>query len=310
MSVFLNDTFDEASSTAITSHTPNTGGAYSYLTGISGGTGGTVGAGTGTLVMDSTVSLAGNAATPGSADYTLTGNLRLNSGSPRVDAMLRQSGTNGYFVLVAIGSITIYKVTGGAFTSLNSGSGAVSGLTDYAFSFGISGSTITCTVNTLTVTATDSTYTAAGKAAIGGRDATIYDITATDSTSSSVVSGNFDLADFTLSGTFATGALSQLAGGVTMDDFVLSGFLGLAPGRVDTAPFKNWSGTLLPGTTIPNVVFLRLDRTKPLDLANQVTAGDGVMTITNAALTPGTYYIMVSYDATGANVGAELVLAA
>lgn len=124
------------------------------------------------------------------------------------------------------------------------------------------------------------------------------------------MTGNFDLADMVLSGTFATGALSQLAGGITLDDFVLGGFLGLAPGRVDTAPFKNWSGTLLPGVTVPNVVFLKLDRSKPLDLANQTTAGDGVMTITNAALTPGTYYIMVSFDATGANIGAELVLAA
>jgi len=124
------------------------------------------------------------------------------------------------------------------------------------------------------------------------------------------VTGNFDIADLVHSGTFATGALSQLAGGITLDDFLNSGFLGLAPGRVDTAPFKNWSGTLLPGVTVPNVVFLKLDRSKPLDLANQTTAGDGVMTITNAALTPGTYYIMVSFDATGANIGAELVLAA
>lgn len=124
------------------------------------------------------------------------------------------------------------------------------------------------------------------------------------------MTGNFDLADMVLSGTFATGALSQLAGGITLDDFVLGGFLGLAPGRVDTAPFKNWSGTLLPGVTVPNVVFLKLDRSKPLDLADQTTAGDGVMTITNAALTPGTYYIMVSFDATGANIGAELVRAA
>ena len=125
----------------------------------------------------------------------------------------------------------------------------------------------------------------------------------------STATGNFDLDAFTLSGSFATGALSQLAGGVTMDDFALSGFLGLAPGRIDTQPFKNWAGALLPGVTVPNVVFLKLDRTLPLALVNQVTAGDGVMTITNAALVTGTYYIMVSYDATGANVGAELVLA-
>jgi hypothetical protein len=126
---------------------------------------------------------------------------------------------------------------------------------------------------------------------------------------SSTLTGGFDLADFVNSGAFATGALSQLSGGLTVDDFLLSGTLGLAPGRIDTEPFKNWAGTLLPGVTVPNVVFLKLDRTLPLALANQVTAGDGVMTITNAALVTGTYYIVVSYDATGANVGAELVLA-
>jgi hypothetical protein len=123
------------------------------------------------------------------------------------------------------------------------------------------------------------------------------------------LTGSFTLADFVLSGAFATGALSQLAGNLTLDDFVLSGTLGLTPGRVDTQPFKNWSGTLLPGVTVPNVVFLKLDRTLPLALVNQVTAGDGVVTITNAALVTGTYYIMVSFDATGANIGAELVLA-
>ena len=138
---------------------------------------------------------------------------------------------------------------------------------------------------------------------------TINDIGAVERVPSAGMTGGFTLDDFVLSGTFATGALSQLSGGLTLDDFALSGFLGLAPGRIDTQPFKNWSGTLLPGVTVPNVVFLKLDRTKPLDLANQTTAGDGVMTITNAALVTGTYYIMVTYDATGASVGAELVLA-
>ena len=125
----------------------------------------------------------------------------------------------------------------------------------------------------------------------------------------SIVTGSIDLADFVHSGAFAVGALSQLAGGITLDDFLNSGTLGLAPGRIDTAPFKNWTGTLLPGITVPNVVFLKLDRTLPLALANQVTAGDGVMTITNSALVTGTYYIMVSYNADGSAAGAELVLA-
>ena len=73
MAVFYSDTFDEAGSTALTSHTPNTGGAYSYLTGIQSGTGGTVGAGDGKVTFDSNISMAANAATPGDADVTLSG---------------------------------------------------------------------------------------------------------------------------------------------------------------------------------------------------------------------------------------------
>jgi hypothetical protein len=137
----------------------------------------------------------------------------------------------------------------------------------------------------------------------------INDIGAVERVPSAGMTGSFTFADLVLSGAFATGALSQLGGNLTLDDFVLSGTLGLAPGRIDTQPFKNWSGTLLPGVTVPNVVFLKLDRTLPLALINQVTAGDGVMTVTNAALVTGTYYILVSFDATGANIGAELVLA-
>lgn len=122
--------------------------------------------------------------------------------------------------------------------------------------------------------------------------------------------GGFTLADLVFSGTFATGALSQLAGGFTLDDFLNGGVMGLAPGIVATEPFKNWSGTLLPGVTVPNVVFLKLDRTTAVALVNQTTAGDGVMTVANAALVTGTFYIMVSFDATGASIGAELVQAA
>lgn len=121
------------------------------------------------------------------------------------------------------------------------------------------------------------------------------------------LTGTITLDDFVLSGAFATGALSQLSGGITLDSFLLSGVMGLAPGRIDTNPFQNWTGTLLPGITVPNVVFIKLDRTTPLALTNQATAGDGVMTIQNAALVTGTRYVMVSFNADGSQLGAELV---
>lgn len=124
------------------------------------------------------------------------------------------------------------------------------------------------------------------------------------------LAGTITLDDMVLSGTFATGALSQLAGGITLDDFLLSGFMGLAPGRVDTNPFKNWTGTLLPGVTIPKLVFLKLsDMSTVLTLTNQVTAGDGVLTVQNAALVPGTTYVVVAANADGSALGAEIYTA-
>lgn len=124
------------------------------------------------------------------------------------------------------------------------------------------------------------------------------------------VTGTITLDAFTLSGDLSTGALSQLSGGITLDNFALSGFLGLAPGRIDSNPFKNWSGTLLPGVTIPRLTFLRLsDMSTVLQLTNQVTAGDGVLTVTNAAFTPGTTYLVVAASVDGASLGAEIYTA-
>jgi hypothetical protein len=122
--------------------------------------------------------------------------------------------------------------------------------------------------------------------------------------------GSFTLDDFAFTGTLASAPASSLLGTLTLDNFVLSGTLGLLPGRVDTPPFKNWTGTLLPGVTVPNVVFLRLDRTTALALASQTTAGDAVMTVENAALVAGTSYVMVTYNADGTTAGAQLVVAA
>jgi hypothetical protein len=124
------------------------------------------------------------------------------------------------------------------------------------------------------------------------------------------LSGTITLDAFTLSGDIATGALSQLSSGITLDAFALSGFLGLAPGRIDTSPFKNWTGTLLAGVTIPRLTFLRLsDMSTVLQLTSQATAGDGVLTVTNAAFTPGTTYLVVAASVDGASLGAEIYTA-
>jgi hypothetical protein len=127
---------------------------------------------------------------------------------------------------------------------------------------------------------------------------------------SSELSGSFTLDAFAFTGTLASAPASSLLGSLTLDDFALSGTLGLLPGRVDSPPFKNWTGTLLPGTTVSNVVFLQLDRTTALALTNQTTAGDAVLTVENAALVSGVPYVMVTYNADGTVAGAQRVVAA
>ena len=125
-----------------------------------------------------------------------------------------------------------------------------------------------------------------------------------------VVTGSFTLDDFAFAGTIASAPASSLLGTLTLDNFVLSGTLGLLPGRVDSPPFTNWTGTLLPGITVPNVVFLRLDRTTALSLTSQTTAGDAVLTVENASLVSGVAYVMVTYNADGTVAGAQRVVAA
>lgn len=173
MAVFYSDTFDEAGATAITSHTPNTGGAYSHATGIQAGTTGTVGAGTGKLNFPTgTISIASNAATPGDATYTLSGTVRFGSNDGRTDMMIRRSGSNGYLAYAAIFTgIRIYRIDSGSYTQLVENLGvSVAANTDYDFTFGHDGTTVQFTFNGTQITANDSTYTAAGTVCVGGRE--------------------------------------------------------------------------------------------------------------------------------------------
>lgn len=169
------------------------------------------------------------------------------------------------------------------------------------------------------VTLTDATHSSgvAGLRKVGSFEITLTDdVVITDAAGgedffyATGMVGTITLDAFTLSGDMATGALSQLSSGFTLDTFAMSGFLGLAPGRIDSNPFKNWTGTLLPGITIPRLTFLRLsDMTTVLQLTNQVTAGDGVLTVTNAAFTPGTTYLVVAASVDGTSLGAEIYTA-
>ncbi len=71
-------------------------------------------------------------------------------------------------------------------------------------------------------------------------------------------------------------------------------------------PFKNAAGTLLPNLTIPKLALLRVsDLALVLTLANQATDGAAVLSISHAALSAGTRYLLVTLDATATVFGCE-----
>lgn len=143
-----------------------------------------------------------------------------------------------------------------------------------------------------------------------GTTPTIGAVELTSSPTLSQMAGNVTMDDLVASGVFSSIA-SSMAGNVTLAEVVASGDMGASPGVITSAVFKNFSGGVQANVTIPNVCVLRLsDRTLILALINQVTNGSGVLSISNAALIPGTAYLLVTWDGGAVNFGAQPYTAA
>ena len=198
----------------------------------------------------------------------------------------------------AAGNVSTPAITG-AFTTTAAGDTTAPVLTG-----SITSSAITSTSYTLTwPAATDnvavtgyeysvnggSTYTATGTAL------TVNVIGRTAGATDSVAVRAFDAAGNRSLALSATLTLAAAAGSAT----------------INSLPFKNSAGLPLGSTTIPKVAFLRLsDMVNVLTLVNQVTSASGVLTVSNAALTAGVLYLMVTSDGTINNYGAEPYTAA
>jgi hypothetical protein len=74
-----------------------------------------------------------------------------------------------------------------------------------------------------------------------------------------------------------------------------------ASGTVTSDEFRNFSNMLLTGVTVPYVTFLSMTGSLVLTLTGQVTNGAGKLVISNAALVPGTSYMMATWDSTDPN---------
>ena len=191
---FLLDEFDESSATVLTSHAPEIGGSWSEWTWSSTTT---VGAGIGTVSADGTTWFY-NAATPPSADYTVTvkGKIPSTSWDRSFGAVARMDANkNGYAArLEGGGALKIMrKVTTDNFsdwwTTEIGTPGAVSGFstsTVYTIAFTVEGSELTArcydgATLKATATATDSTHTGAGYAGFfmaGSTSTEVYSIEA------------------------------------------------------------------------------------------------------------------------------------
>lgn len=80
-------------------------------------------------------------------------------------------------------------------------------------------------------------------------------------------------------------------------------------GLITSAELRDWTNTLQAGVTIPNVMVIGMDRTVILSLASQVTNGAGKLAITNAAIVPGTSYMLATFNADGSARGIKQYVA-
>lgn len=126
----------------------------------------------------------------------------------------------------------------------------------------------------------------------------------------STLSGNATLSPITASGGLLSLA-SSLTGSAALSAIIASGSLGLAPGVALVPELRNWGGSLQAGVTIPVVTVCRLSTgAQVLTLTNQVTNGSGNLSITNAALVPGTAYMVIGWNADGSQRFAAPIVAA
>lgn len=79
---------------------------------------------------------------------------------------------------------------------------------------------------------------------------------------------------------------------------------------ITTKPYANWNRATLANTVIPFVKVINpADGTVTVDLTNQTTASDATLTITDSAMSAGTPYLVVSFNAAGTARGIDLYTA-
>lgn len=170
MAAFLSDTFTEAGSTALQSHTPEVGGSWTKHSSYSGGAF-TVGAGNGLVTSVDAATLYYNDATPPGADYVVSGYIVANTTSAKyagVAARISSSADTYYQTFLwGPGTLFLSKYVSGVLTHLQSTAVSVTNGAQYELKLTVNGTSISAQlVGVTTLSATDSSISAAGFAGV------------------------------------------------------------------------------------------------------------------------------------------------
>lgn len=290
-----------------------------------------IGAGGGYVIRNDNVTpgVYRHAGVPASADYTVSADIAVlvaNNAAPMAGVCGRmQAAAQTLYQAIwgeSAGNIRLFKVVAGTQTQLGSSYAYTLTTTPANLRLRMDGASISVELDGATIIGpvTDSAITTAGAAGIylfhnretGVSDATSLDnFSADDIGAASSLTGAVTLDAVTAAGTLADAGSSSLTGSVTLADVLAAGTLGTAPGVLTTAPFRSpVTGLVLAGVTVPRVALLRVsDMAQVATLADQVTSGAGVLTITHAAVVPGVAYLVVCCNADGTAVGAEVYTA-
>ena len=130
-----------------------------------------------------------------------------------------------------------------------------------------------------------------------------------------VLTGDITTDPAAPTGTLQSNPPSTLTGNITTDAAAPTGGIssGAAPGTVVLSGWDNLAGMPLPSTSVARITMQRLsDGVQVLNLPGLTTSADlatPVISITNAALVAGTFYLAIANNADGTVLGVERVQA-
>lgn len=258
MSQFLNDAFTEASNTALTSHTSDSGHTWSAQASTM-----TVLGGTGYVSGDSGITAAFqiSSVTPPAAEYDVTIVCQHSANAGNEGVLARRTGSTTYYTAYcASGTMQLDKVVSGTTTNLGSWAGALANSVDYTSKLEIRDAAKKVFIDgTERISSADNAITAAGAVGIRGRSSGFINSISGDTAGGGGVSVTpADAAAATSKGdpTVVLGSVSAAPAAIfaatsKVDPVVVLGSLTLAPAPAAAATAAVDPTVMLGSLTLP-----------------------------------------------------------